>query len=109
MQLLRSKGELYRRVPDHFEFPRDPADEPYLNLAIEAKADYVITRDKDLHDLMKWETEEGREFQKRFRFLRIVDPVAFLQRIDQVDSENPRAEDGLERTETCPLTDDRPV
>jgi predicted nucleic acid-binding protein len=52
-----------------------------LNLAIEAAADYLITRDNDLLDLMKWETEEGREFQKRFRSLKIIDPVRFLKEI----------------------------
>jgi len=26
------------------------------------KADYLVSRDNDLLDLMKWEREEGREF-----------------------------------------------
>lgn len=42
------------------------------------KADYLVSRDNDLLDLMKWEKEEGREFQKRFRFLKIVTPENFL-------------------------------
>lgn len=83
ISLLRWKAELVRRVPEHFTYPRDPNDEPYLNLAIEAQADYIVTRDNDLLDLMKWTTEEGREFQKRFRSLRIVDPVTFLKEIEQ--------------------------
>lgn len=83
ISLLRWKAELVRRVPKHFAYPRDPNDEPYLNLAIEAQADYIVTRDNDLLDLMKWDTEEGREFQKRFRSLRIVDPVTFLNEIEQ--------------------------
>ncbi len=62
-----------------FEYPRDPDDEPYLNLAIEVESDYLISRDADLQDLMKWEQEAGREFQRRFRFLKIVTPVEFLQ------------------------------
>jgi predicted nucleic acid-binding protein len=53
-----------------------------LNLAIEAGADFLITRDNDLLDLMKWEREEGREFQKRFRRLKVIDPVAFLKEIE---------------------------
>jgi len=48
-----------------------------------AQADYIVTRDNDLLDLMKWDTEEGREFQKRFRSLRIIDPVTFLNEIEQ--------------------------
>lgn len=52
-----------RRVQKWFEYPRDPQDEPFLNLAIEVEADYLISRDPDLLDLMKWEQAEGRAFQ----------------------------------------------
>jgi len=38
-------------VPRVFEYPRDPKDEPYINLAIAADADYLTSRDKDLLDL----------------------------------------------------------
>ena len=71
----------FRQVRRHYEYARDPHDEAYLNLAIESGADFLITLDNDLLDLMKWEREEGREFQKRFRRLNIVDPVAFLNEI----------------------------
>jgi predicted nucleic acid-binding protein len=66
-----------------FEYPRDPNDEPFLNLSIEVEADYLISRDNDLLDLMKWEKEDGREFQKRFRFLKIVSPEEFLRVMEQ--------------------------
>ena len=80
--LLLLKGRLFRSVPTRFELPRDPDDEPYLNLAIEAGAQFLVTRDRDLLDLMRWDTEEGRSFQSRFRELRILDPVAFLREIE---------------------------
>jgi putative PIN family toxin of toxin-antitoxin system len=32
-------------VPRAFEYPRDPKDEPYINLAIAAQADYLTSRD----------------------------------------------------------------
>ncbi|HEX9001151.1 MAG TPA: hypothetical protein VGB07_14700 [Blastocatellia bacterium] len=50
-----------------------------MNLAIEVEADYLISRDPDLLDLMKWNREEGRAFQRRFRFQKIVTPVQFLK------------------------------
>jgi len=50
-----------------------------LNLAIEVQADYLISRDRDLLDLMNWNQEAGREFQRRFRFLKIVTPEEFLR------------------------------
>jgi putative PIN family toxin of toxin-antitoxin system len=78
LEFLCYRGDYFRSVKRWFEYPRDPQDEPFLNLAIEAEADFLISRDPDLLDLMKWDTEDGRDFQKRFRFLRIVTPVEFL-------------------------------
>lgn len=81
MALLVRQGRLYRRVKRHIQYERDPSDEPYLNLAVEAEADFLVTRDRDLLDLMDWEREEGRTFQKRFRGLKIVDPVVFVNEV----------------------------
>lgn len=82
IELLLWKCRFFRNVPKRFELPRDPDDESYLNLAIEADARFLVTRDRDLLDLMRWDTEEGRNFQSRFRELKILDPVAFLKEID---------------------------
>ncbi|MGH9930200.1 MAG: putative toxin-antitoxin system toxin component, PIN family [Pyrinomonadaceae bacterium] len=79
---LLLKGKLFRHVPKHIEFPRDPDDEPYLNLGIEAGAHFIVTRDRDLLDLMRWDTEAGRDFQSRFRQLKILDPAAFLKDLE---------------------------
>ncbi|HEX9005011.1 MAG TPA: putative toxin-antitoxin system toxin component, PIN family [Blastocatellia bacterium] len=75
---LKKKATLVKRIPKIFTYPRDPKDEPYLNLAIATKASFIVSRDNDLLDLMRWDQAEGREFQKRFRFLRVVTPEAFL-------------------------------
>lgn len=85
INLLLLRGRLFRNVPKRFELPRDPDDEPYLNLAIDAGAQFLVTRDRDLLDLMRWDTEEGRNFQSRFRELRILDPMAFLREIEPVE------------------------
>ena len=82
VELLLYKGYYLRRVGEHFTYPRDPDDEPYLNLAIEVEADYLVSRDHDLLDLMKWEQEEGRAFQRRFRFLKIVTPEEFMKAME---------------------------
>lgn len=79
IDFLLDEGLYLRNVATHFTYPRDPKDEPYLNLAIEVKADYLVSRDNDLLDLMDWNKEAGREFQKRFRFLKIVNPQEFVQ------------------------------
>lgn len=77
-EFLLEEGEYQRTVPRHFTYPRDPKDEPPINLAIEANAHYLISRDKDLLDLMDWNNPDGREFQRRFRWLKIVKPEEFL-------------------------------
>jgi putative PIN family toxin of toxin-antitoxin system len=61
-------------VPASFALPRDPDDEPYLNLAIAAGADYLVTRDNDMLDLM-----QDAAFRSQHPSLRILDPVALLQ------------------------------
>lgn len=87
IDLLLYRGTVFRQIRSLFEYPRDPDDEPYLNLALEAHVDFLITWDNDLLDLMKWERDEGREFQKRFRHLKIVDPVTFLNEFEKRSAE----------------------
>jgi predicted nucleic acid-binding protein len=70
-------------VPARYRFPHAPDDEPYLNLAIAARAQFLVTRDKDLLDLMNWRKKDGREFRKRFRKLKIVDPASFVKEIEK--------------------------
>jgi putative PIN family toxin of toxin-antitoxin system len=64
-------------VPRAFEYPRDPKDEPYINLAIAADVDYLTSRDKDLLDLM-----EDRDFTTRFPGLRVLAPVSLLRELE---------------------------
>jgi putative PIN family toxin of toxin-antitoxin system len=75
-QLLSGKAVLVQDVPKQFTYARDPDDEPYVNLALVAGARYLVTRDKDLLELMNDES-----FRTRFPGLMILDPVAFLQEI----------------------------
>lgn len=88
VERLRKTAELVGRVPKRFTFTRDVNDEPYLNLAIEVQADYLISRDNDLLDLMNPGTADGDELHERFPSLKILDPVAFLkEKIEQTLSE----------------------
>ncbi len=84
------KAVLLKKVPVYFELTRDPKDEKYVNLAVEAKADYIVTRDKDLLDLMTGIDIESKEFRQRFRPLRIVEPIEFLKIVQENElSSNP--------------------
>lgn len=81
IEILKDKAELIEEVPSRFTYPRDPKDEKYINLAIQAKADYIVSRDGDLLDLMTNHTEEAKDFRQRFRSLRVISPVEFLNMI----------------------------
>jgi putative PIN family toxin of toxin-antitoxin system len=60
-------------VPTLFVYPRDPDDAPYVNLGIAAHAEYLVTRDRDLLDLM-----ESDSFRRQFPTLKIVTPNVML-------------------------------
>lgn len=72
-------GILVKDVPRAFKYPRDPKDEPYVNLAIVGGAKYLVSRDNDLLDLMHAETVDGHAFSQVYPSLTILDPVAFLR------------------------------
>lgn len=87
IEMLLAKAEFVEKVPKHFTYSRDPNDEPYLNLAIETEAVFLVSRDNDLLDLMTGYTDEAKDFRRRFRKIKIVNPVEFLQIIETVLSE----------------------
>lgn len=66
-------------VPSVFELFRDRKDEPYVNLAAFVNADYIVTTDRDLLDLMTGIDVESKQFRQRFRNLKIFKPDEFLQ------------------------------
>ena len=73
-------------VTEKFRFERDPKDAPYLNLAIAAEADYLVTRDRDLLDLMIGHTAECKEFRQRFRKIKIIKPEDFMRAVEETAS-----------------------
>lgn len=88
LENLAKKSVLIQRVPGKFTLSRDPDDEPYINLAIEGKADYIVTRDKDLLDLMVGYDLESKEFRRKTRPLKIIEPLEFLKIVEKQRKEN---------------------
>ncbi len=76
---LQEKATFIGQVPRHFLYPRDPKDEKYLNLAIEVAAAYLVSRDKDLLDLMTSDAAACQGFRQRFPSLQIIEPLSLLQ------------------------------
>jgi putative PIN family toxin of toxin-antitoxin system len=84
---LRSIAGVISDVPKRFSYPRDVDDEPYLNLAIEAEANYLVSRDRDLLDLMTGYDNECKEFRQRFRSLTVIEPIEFLKDVRRNQAE----------------------
>lgn len=76
---LHKCAELLRHVPKQFRYARDEDDEPYVNLAVAAGADFIISRDKDLLDLMTGYADDCKEFRQRFKPLQVIEPLALLR------------------------------
>lgn len=79
LKRLQKLSVLVRPVPKKFSYPRDEDDEAYINLAVAAGADFIISRDRDLLDLMTGHTVECKDFRQRFRSLKVVEPAEFLK------------------------------
>ena len=50
----------------------------YINLAIVTNAAYLVSRDKDLLDLITTSTDIVRQFRSRYPFLRIMTAASFI-------------------------------
>ena len=83
LKRLQKLSVLVRRVPKKFSYPRDEEDEPYINLAVAAGADFIVSRDRDLLDLMTGHADECKEFRQRFRPLKVIEPAELLKLIEE--------------------------
>ena len=87
LELLNRKATFVEKVPEIFQYPRDPKDEKYINLAAAVTAKYLVTHDKDLLDLVNGYTDEAKEFRQRFRYLNVIEPLKFLLLIESMRTE----------------------
>jgi len=78
---VRTHATFIDDVPKRFTYPRDPKDEPYLNLAIATSGRYLVTRDNDMLDLMNENSDQGRAFRQEFPELMILGPVELLREV----------------------------
>jgi len=54
----------------------------YINLAIVTNAAYLVSRDKDLLDLITTSTDIARQFRSRYPFLRIMTARDFITALE---------------------------
>jgi putative PIN family toxin of toxin-antitoxin system len=79
---LVANASLIDDVPHIFDFPRDPDDAHYIDLAVAANAKLVVSRDQDLLSLRDPATSEGREFAARFPSIEILTPPELVRRLE---------------------------
>ena len=79
LDLFGRTATVVENPPAAFRLPRDPKDETYINLAISVGAKYLVSRDRDLLDLMTDESPEASAFRQQYPNLTVLDPVSFLQ------------------------------
>jgi predicted nucleic acid-binding protein len=75
---IEERAVLVPEVPRVFVYERDPKDEPYINLAIKAGPNYLVSRDTDVLDLAKLSNPDGERLQRHAPHLQILEPVSFL-------------------------------
>jgi putative PIN family toxin of toxin-antitoxin system len=82
VELIQSIAIVLDNVPHVFDYPRDPDDEHYIDLAVAADASLIVTRDKDLLVLQDVTTSDGERFQQRFPGISILTPTELLSRLN---------------------------
>jgi len=82
LQRLTAKAIIIKNIPEEFKYQRDPKDEMYINLAIVANAEYLVSRDQDLLDLVTTSTDVARQFRSRYPFLRIMKAADFITEME---------------------------
>jgi putative PIN family toxin of toxin-antitoxin system len=78
LQRIGELAELIQDVPSVFSLPRDPDDAVYVDLALASNAGYLVSRDKDLLDLMN-----DSAFQQQYPHVVILNPVQFIAAVQQ--------------------------
>jgi putative PIN family toxin of toxin-antitoxin system len=76
LQRVGAIAELVEDIPPVFSLARDPDDAMYVDLAVSTKAGILVTRDKDLLDLM-----DDAAFHASYPGLTIMAPAAFLAHV----------------------------
>ncbi|MEM2946202.1 MAG: putative toxin-antitoxin system toxin component, PIN family [Thermoproteota archaeon] len=64
---------------EKFKLSRDPGDDEFLNVAYEAKANYIITLDKDLLNL----GNEAKKLKLKEHVIKILRPEEFLEELNK--------------------------
>lgn len=79
---IASYATIVTDVPPVYHHPYDPDDSHYVDLALKAGAQLIVSRDRHLLMLADSARREGQDFQARFPTLRVIDPVQLLRELE---------------------------
>ena len=80
--LIRTFAVHVAGVPAIYEHPIDPDDSAYVNLALAARAEIIVSRDGHLLALDDGSKPWAADFRSRFPDVRVLTVEAFLARLD---------------------------
>jgi putative PIN family toxin of toxin-antitoxin system len=80
---LRYVADEYRVIRVTFEFPRDPKDAMFLELAIAGEATHIVTLDPDLLSLPGGRGDASKRFRQRLGNVEVLRPGEFLDRLER--------------------------
>jgi putative PIN family toxin of toxin-antitoxin system len=78
---LKAAATLIDEFEEPFRYSRDPDDSVYVNLAIACDAMLIVSRDKDLLDLMNDANVEGKQLRNLYPMFQVLTPPQFLATI----------------------------
>ena len=79
MDWVRRHATMIDPVPHVFDYPVDPKDEPYIDLAIAAEAVYLVSWDKHIRRLASADNSDGERFRREHPSVSVKDPRTFLE------------------------------
>ena len=83
LYLLRYVADEYRTIRVRFDFPRDPRDARFIELALAGAATHIVTLDPDLLSLATTRTDAGKRFRQRLPGVGVLRPGALLAQFGQ--------------------------
>ncbi len=81
LAVIELRSTLIEDVPHVFDLPRDPKDAHFVDLAVAAKAQLIVSRDNDLLSLADRANVHGKDFAARFPVITILTPPQLLERL----------------------------
>ena len=75
---MDARAQAVTVIRPYLQYPRDPQDEPILNLAIQEQVEYLVARDRDLLEL-----GQSADFRLLYPFIKIVNPLTFVREVEQ--------------------------